>query len=111
MSRLVFKNEMLARLRNDLLRCEEETCAILFGRAVEVDNKLCRIVVRETKEATPSAYTIRTTVRAQLKPEFVAEAAQRARQSNESVIFVHTHPFSLNGFSGIDDKGEAKLME
>jgi molybdopterin/thiamine biosynthesis adenylyltransferase/proteasome lid subunit RPN8/RPN11 len=111
MSRLVFTQEMLSRLRSDLLKCEDETCAILFGRSVHIDGKLSRIVVRESKEPTSSAYTIRTAVRAQLKPEFVAEAAQRARKNNESVIFVHTHPFSMNQFSQIDDEGERQLME
>jgi molybdopterin/thiamine biosynthesis adenylyltransferase/proteasome lid subunit RPN8/RPN11 len=111
MSRLVFTKEMLSRLRSDLLESKEESCAILFGRSVEIDGKLTRIVVRESKEPSSSAYTIRTTIRAQLKPEFVAEAAQRARKNNESLIFVHTHPFSMNQFSEIDDDGERQLME
>jgi len=111
MSRLVFTQEMLSRLRSDLLKCEEETCAILFGRSVEIEGKLSRIVVRESREPSSSAYTIRTAIRAQLKPEFVAEAAQRARKNNESVVFVHTHPFSMNQFSRIDDEGEKQLME
>jgi molybdopterin/thiamine biosynthesis adenylyltransferase len=46
---------------------------------------------------------------AQLRPEFVAEVSQQARRNNESVVFVHTHPFSLNEFSEIDDRGEVKL--
>ncbi len=98
MSRLVFTQEMLSRLRSDLLECEDESCAILFGRSVEIEGKLSRIVVRETKEPSSSAYTIRTTIRAQLKPEFVAEAAQRARKNNESLVFVHTHPFPMKQF-------------
>ena len=111
MSRLVFAQEMLSRLRGELLNCEEETCAVLFGRCVEIDGKLSRIVVRESKEPSSSAYRIRTGIRAQLKPEFVAEVAQRARQNDESVVFVHTHPFSMNQFSQIDDEGEKQLME
>jgi len=111
MSRLVFTQDLLSRLRSDLLECEDETCAILFGRSVEIDGTLSRIVVRESKEASSSAYAIRTGIRAQLKPEFVAEVAQRARKTDESVIFVHTHPFSMNQFSRIDDEGEKQLME
>src|SRR5258708_3050835 len=111
MSRLVFTQQMLSRLRSDLLECEDETCAILFGRSVETDGKLSRIVVRESKEPSSSAYTIRTGIRGQLKAEFVAEAAQRARKNDESVIFVHTHPFPMNQFSQIDDEGEKRLME
>jgi proteasome lid subunit RPN8/RPN11 len=102
---------MLNRLRSEMLACSEETCAILFGRAVEVDGKLARIIVRESREASASSYEIRTSTRAQLRPEFVAEAAQRARQSKESVIFVHTHPFAMNHFSSIDDDGEKKLQD
>jgi molybdopterin-synthase adenylyltransferase len=110
MSRLVFMHEMLARLRTDLLESRDETCAILFGRSVNIDGKLSRIVVRETKEPAPSAYSLRTALGARLKPEFVAEVAQRARKNHESVVFVHTHPFSMNQFSRIDDEGEKQLM-
>jgi len=46
---------------------------------------------------------------AQLRPEFVAEVTQQARRNKGSVIFVHTHPHSLNEFSKIDDTGEAEL--
>ena len=111
MSRLVFTKDLLTRLRTDLLQCEDETCAVLFGRSVEIDGKLSRIVVRESQEADSSAYSIRNSISAQLKPEFVAEAVQRARKNNESLVFVHTHPFSMNEFSSIDDEGEKKLME
>ena len=111
MSRLVFTSEMLTRLRRDMLACPEETCAILFGRAAEVKGKLGRIIVRESKEPAASSYAVRTTSRAELRPEIVAEAAQRARQSKESVVFVHTHPFSFNQFSQIDDEGERQLAE
>jgi len=102
---------MLSRLRADLLRYKEETCAILYGRSVEIHGKLSRIVVRESKEPDASSYTIRTEIRAQLRPEFVAEAAQRARQTNESVIFVHTHPVAMNHFSRVDNEGELQLLE
>jgi hypothetical protein len=110
MSRLVFTQDLLTRLRSDL-QCEDESCAVLFGRSVEVDGNLARIVVRESQEASSSAYSIRNSVRAKLKPEFVAEAAQRARRNNESLVFVHTHPFPMNEFSRIDDDGEKELME
>jgi len=109
MSRLVLTSDFLSTLRSSLLKHNEETCAVLYGRAVEISNKLARIVVRESDHPQPSAYTQRTTVRAQLRPEFVAEVTQRARRNRESVIFVHTHPFSLNTFSAIDDAGELEL--
>lgn len=109
MSRLVLTSDFLSSLRENLLRHKQETCAILFGRAVEVSGKLARIIVRESAHPLADAYAARTSVRAQLKPEFVAGVVQRARASRESVIFVHTHPFSLNRFSETDDAGEREL--
>lgn len=109
MSRLVLSSEFLSALRSKLLKQEAETCAVLYGRAVEVSGKLARIVVRESEHPAPGAYSKRTTTRVQLRPEFVAEVVQRARRNGESVIFVHTHPFPLNSFSAIDDEGESEL--
>jgi molybdopterin/thiamine biosynthesis adenylyltransferase/proteasome lid subunit RPN8/RPN11 len=109
MSRLVLTSDFLSSLRGNLLKHKEETCAILFGRAVEISGKLARIVVRESSHPQADEYMSRTTVRAQLKPEFVAEAVQRARRNGESVILVHTHPFSFNQFSATDDAGEREL--
>lgn len=111
MSRLVFTSEYLARLRADLLKDEKETCAILFGRSVETNEQLSRITVRESIMPDNQAYAERTHVSAKLKPEFVAEAGQRARRTGESVVFVHTHPFGMNEFSHTDDKGEESLAE
>src|SRR5438132_5100422 len=110
MSRLVFTSEFLSSLRGNLLKHRQETCAILYGRAVEVSGKLARIVVRESTHPQPEAYKSRSSAGVQLKPEFVSEAVQRARRNGESVIFVHTHPFPLNQFSEIDDEGERDLV-
>jgi molybdopterin-synthase adenylyltransferase len=109
MSRLVLTSDFLSTLRGNLLSHEDETCAVLFGRSVEIAGKLARIVVRESDLPQSNAYSERSPVRAQLRPEFVAEVAQRARRNKESVIFVHTHPFPLNSFSEVDDAGEAEL--
>jgi molybdopterin/thiamine biosynthesis adenylyltransferase/proteasome lid subunit RPN8/RPN11 len=109
MSRLVFTTDFLSSLRENLLKHKQETCAILYGRAVEVSGNLARIVVRESTHPQPEAYKSRSSARVELKPEFVAEAVQRARRNGESVIFVHTHPFSFNQFSKIDDAGEREL--
>src|SRR5712671_1669948 len=109
MSRLVFTTDFLASLRGSLLKHKQETCAILYGRAVEISGKLARIVVRESTHPQPEAYKSRSSARVQLKPEFVSEAVQRARKNKESVVFVHTHPFALNHFSEIDDQGEREL--
>ena len=81
MSRLVLTAELLSRLRSNLLKGDKETCAVLFGRTVEVAGRLAHIVVRESLEPPSSSYAIRTSVRVQLRPEFVALAGQRARAS------------------------------
>ncbi|TAL07005.1 MAG: hypothetical protein EPO07_00965, partial [Verrucomicrobia bacterium] len=109
MSRLALTSDFLSTLRSNLLKHEKETCAVLYGRAVEISGKLARIIVRESEHPQANAYSERTSVRVQLRPEFVAEVVQRARRNKESVIFVHTHPFSLNKFSAIDDAGESEL--
>lgn len=109
MSRLVLTKELLARLRAELLQGDKESCAVLFGRSVEISGRLARIVVRECVQPPATAYQLRTQTRAQLHPEFVAGITRRARDSGESLIFVHTHPFPLNTFSEIDDAGEAEL--
>lgn len=109
MSRLTLTKDFLSTLRSSLLKHSEETCAILFGRGMALDGRLARVVVRESSHPQLSAYSVRTTTQVQLRPEFVAEAVQRARRNSESVIFVHTHPFGFNEFSTIDDGGEAEL--
>jgi proteasome lid subunit RPN8/RPN11 len=109
MSRLVLTAELLSSLRADLLKGDEESCAVLIGRTVEIAGRLARIVVRECVKPPSNSYAVRTSVRAQLQPEFVALIGQRARLSGESVVFVHTHPVSFNEFSEIDDSGEEKL--
>src|SRR5579871_4877752 len=109
MSRLVLTNESLTRLRAELLKSDKESCAVLFGRSVEVSGQLARIVIRESFQSPPDSYQIQTATRAQLRPEYVAEVVQRARSSGESLVFVHTHPFPLNSFSEIDDAGELAL--
>ncbi len=111
MSRLVLSSELLSRLRAGLLHDNKERCAILFGRSVEISGRLARIVVRHSIEPPTNAYTHRTTIRAQLRPEYVAEVTQKARLSGESLVFAHSHPFPLNCFSETDNAGEAELAK
>ena len=109
MSRLVLTAELLAQLRAELLESKQETCAVLFGRAVVKNRQLVRIVVREYQRIDAKDYLQRTETRAQLSPAIVASVTQRARKSGESLVFVHSHPFALNEFSSIDDEGENTL--
>jgi molybdopterin/thiamine biosynthesis adenylyltransferase/proteasome lid subunit RPN8/RPN11 len=111
MSRLVLTSDLFVQLRRELLESADETCAILFGRAMTKHNRLARIVVREVQRVAVNAYQKRSQVSAQLRPEIVALAAQRSRKTGESLIFVHSHPFGLNEFSSIDDAGEKVLSE
>lgn len=109
MSRIVLPSDLLENLRKSLFKDENESCAILVGRAIVNNGKLTRIIAREIIEPDAKSYDIRTPVRVQLKPEFIADIVQRARRSGESLVFVHNHPFPLNEFSKIDDEGEARL--
>lgn len=111
MSRLVLPNYLLAKIRDTLLASEMETCAILFGRAVEENGRLLRLVIREAEFPTHDDYEERSETKARLKPTFVAAVAQRAKRSGESVVFVHSHPFGINDFSAVDDAGERALEE
>ena len=111
MSRVTLTSELLTRLRSELLATENEVYRILFGRSVEVDGRLTRIVIRESLIPPAEAYTEQTPTRVQLHPEFVATIAQRARKTGESVAFAHSHPFPLNEFSNTDDTGETVLAE
>jgi molybdopterin-synthase adenylyltransferase len=111
MSRLVLTADQLISLRQQLLEEKHESCAILLGRSVEVDNQLARIVVRESVMPPKDAYSDRSAISAQLRPEFVGEIAQRARSAGQSLVFVHTHPAGPARFSKIDDDGEAALSE
>ncbi|MDI1344147.1 MAG: ThiF family adenylyltransferase, partial [Pseudolabrys sp.] len=111
MSRLALTSGLLAQLRTELLAHKEETCAVLFGRAILKNGRLARIVVRDVQWAGPDDYLRRSQIGAQLRPQFVASVTQRARRNGESLVFVHTHPFDLNEFSETDDLGEQALAE
>lgn len=111
MSRIVLTSELLRQIRMELMAHRKETCAVLFGRAVMMAGNLVRIVVREAQWAKPDDYLERTQTAASLRPELVAGAAQRARRSGESLVFVHSHPFGLNRFSEVDDAGESALAD
>src|SRR6266853_6085874 len=101
MSRLTLTKDFLSTLRTGVTKHSEETCKILHGRGLQVNEQLAGVVVRESSHPQLSAYSVRTTTRVQIRPEFVAEAVQRARRNNESVIFAHTHPFGFNEFSTV----------
>lgn len=111
MSRIVLTAELLGQLRTELLTHSDETCVVLFGRAIIHAGRPVRLIVRDVQWPGPNDYLTRTSIAAKLRPEFVAAVAQRARRSGESLVFVHTHPFDLNEFSEVDNSGERALAE
>lgn len=111
MSRLVFPAPMLDEIRQTLLAESDETCAIAYGRAVKTDRRLARIVVSDYAPVSPTAYRRRSSTAAVLSPEYVATISQRVRREGLSAVFIHTHPFDLDRFSQIDDRGEAELRQ
>lgn len=102
---------LMRDLRERLLSTPEEACAVLYGRASEQNGSVVRLVVREATYPKHEDYEVRSNVAARLRPEYVARVAQRTRQTGESIVFVHSHPFELNEFSAIDDAGELPLAE
>ena len=109
MSRLVFTAEALESLKTAFARESDESCAVLYGRAVFVGESLARIVVREIWHPQIEDYSKRTPTTAQIRPEIVAAAANRARRTGESIIFAHSHPMEYGSFSPVDDDGEQRL--
>ncbi len=78
MSRLVLTKEQLCKLKTELLQDDKENCGVVFGRSVEVSGELVRIVAKEYFKSPDEAYSIRSSERAQLRPEFVSEVAQES---------------------------------
>ncbi|HEV3304472.1 MAG TPA: ThiF family adenylyltransferase [Planctomycetaceae bacterium] len=113
MMRIAFAGATYSDMARSLLLSEEETCAILLAGPPFPDSTRPTLLVREIHPAPERAYDVRTTTRAQLRPDFFVPLVQRARQENLSVIFVHSHPFAEGTpkFSPVDDDGETRLVE
>jgi molybdopterin-synthase adenylyltransferase len=106
--RIVFAQEEWAATRAGLLdRLDVESCAIALGRECSG-----RLIVREVRCPGEADYIERSSVSAQLSPEFIFEAVSRARLTQASLVFIHTHPGDPNVpvFSPIDDAGERRLQ-
>lgn len=70
-----------------------------------------RLVVEEARLAGPLDCRVQGPDRLEFAPSFVASAVKLARDRRQSVILVHTHPFSNDPFfSPADDFGESRLM-
>ncbi len=100
----------LKDLRDSLLGCAGERCAVLFATRGNCTDSRDLMLVRETMLTEDDDYIESGIDHAQLQPDFVARAAKHARLNGFSLIFVHTHPGEcLPKFSQIDDLGEKEL--
>lgn len=99
----------IASIRSELLGHGLERCAVALASRHD-GNRITRLLVREVVVASDDDYAASGLDHAQLKPEFVARVAKRARLDGLSLVFIHSHPGSTNPeFSAIDDAGEADL--
>lgn len=91
---------------NLLERLDVESCAIGLARPSHG-----RLIVHDIRYPGPADYLDRSPLSAQLTPEFIFDAAKRARATGSSLVFMHTHPFddSVPAFSLVDDAGERRL--
>ncbi|MHB8345877.1 MAG: HesA/MoeB/ThiF family protein [Acidiferrobacterales bacterium] len=100
----------LQTLRSTLLGTEREQCAVLFACHGRGEDGRDRLLIRDMTLPENGDYTKSGIDHAELRPEFVARVAKRARLEGLSLIFVHTHPGEkAPHFSLIDDQGEAEL--
>ena len=100
----------LKALRDSLLGYGQERCAVLLAARGCCSDGRELMLVRESVVPTDDDYTRSGFDHAQLRPEFVARVAKRARLQKLSLVFVHTHPGdSSPHFSPVDDRGEEEL--
>ena len=100
----------LQALRDSLLGYGHERCAVLLAAQGHCTDGRDLMLVRESVLPTDDDYTRFGFDRAQLRPDFVARVAKRARLQELSLVFVHTHPGdSVPQFSPVDDRGEEEL--
>ena len=100
----------LQALRDLLLGYEKEQCAVLLAARGCSRNGHNFMLVRESVIPTEEDYSKCGIDHAELRPDFVARVAKRARLQELSLVFVHTHPGDfVPHFSSVDDMGEKKL--
>src|SRR5690349_6322024 len=104
MKSVAFAEHDLAELHRQAAEQPFETCAVGFVHRAGNHRDGPRFTVREVGLAPESAYLERSPVRASLAPDFLVAVANKARELQAGVVFLHTHPglHSLEGFSGTD---------
>ncbi|HSV72102.1 MAG TPA: ThiF family adenylyltransferase [Methylibium sp.] len=112
MTALAFPLNALGRLHELAAGHAIETCAVGFVPSAATAGSAGRRRVVQALEPVPdAAYAVRTPIRASLTPEFMLDIVNRARAANAGIALLHTHPGAdaLEGFSSVDDAGEAPL--
>lgn len=100
----------LAAIRAGLLGGDTEKCVILYASRAVRSDKTVRFLVRDMEWPSPTDYTRRGAVEAELGPEFVARVTKRSRREGTALVFVHSHPGTEAPlFSSIDWEGEQHL--
>lgn len=87
-----------------------ESCGVAFAQA---DLNARTWLVRDAHAVPEDAYEVRTRTSATLRSAYLVDIANRARPAGDSVVLIHTHPFTRDApsFSPIDDAGEIELAE
>jgi molybdopterin/thiamine biosynthesis adenylyltransferase len=108
--RIWFPQELFAKMRARLLsESKREAFALLFGKRTFADGQ---VVIRVGEAVYPEAadYERRTLASLRLHKDFVFRELARMQHEGryDTVIDVHTHPFSTSGvaFSHVDDVDE-----
>lgn len=102
-----------AQLYAAALSCDVETCATGLVFPAGVVGGEPAFTVRALQEVPEAAYLERTAYAATLKPAFLTELSNAAKQARAGVLLAHTHvgEGALQEFSRVDDRGELPLAE
>jgi molybdopterin-synthase adenylyltransferase len=112
MSELRLQNDDVSRIVGEIVGRETERCAILLASRVALSDGLERLIVTRIEYPDDDSYSDRTTLSAELKPDYIAHIGKVAAREHFSVVFVHSHPGSAPPeFSRTDDQGEIHLAK
>jgi molybdopterin/thiamine biosynthesis adenylyltransferase len=110
MNEIVIAASDIAQVRKYLLSRTVEGCVVLYASELHRADGCLRLLVREVETPGPNDYSMADIDHAELKPAFTARVAKHARLTDQSLIFVHSHPgIDRPRFSTIDDGGEERL--
>lgn len=99
---------LLRDLGAHLLEGDVERCAVLLASGLTQGRPL--LLVNEAILPESGDYLRQSQIAAELAPAFVAKVTKRAKAQGQALVFVHTHPGSIQPhFSLQDDAGEREL--